>query len=79
MQIEEHSAYYNARKSMLIKISGDGAKYNRSNTFLLMSFAFIRSYTEGSSEVNSNTSNYTAHQGSGLSSAGMLLYSYLSS
>ena len=79
MQIEEHSAYYNARKSMLIKISGDGAKYNRSNTFLLMSFAFIRSYTEGSSEVNSNTSNYTADQGSGLSSAGMLLFSYLSS
>ena len=75
MQIEEHSAYYKAKKSMLIKISGDGAKYNRSNTFLLMSFAFIRSHTtEGSSEVNSNTSNYTAHQGSGLSSAGMLLY-----
>ena len=47
---------------MLIKISGDGAKYDRSNTFLLMSFAFSRSYTtEDSSEVNSDT-NYTAHQ-----------------
>ena len=63
MQIEEHSAYYNARKSMSIKISGDGTKYNRSNTFLLVSFAFIRRHTtEGSSEVNSDT-NYTAHQG----------------
>ena len=42
MQIEAHNKCYEDKKSLMIKLSGDAAKYNRSSTFCLLSFTFIR-------------------------------------
>jgi len=66
MQVEAHNSYYQTKKSILIKISGDGAKYSRGSTFCLLSFSFIR--TSVTDQEN---------QGSGLSSSGRKAYSIL--
>ena len=77
MQIKEHNVYYETRKCMLIKISGDGAKYSRSATFCLLSFAFIRNNTIEDNLDEPRTSNDSANQ-SGLSSLGRKTASYVS-
>ena len=59
-------------KSLMIKMSGDGAKYNRSSTFCLLSFIFIRKSNSSANVAYDSPGSITDHEndGSGLSSAG---------
>ena len=72
MQIEAHSKYYEANKSLIIKMSGDGAKYNRSSIFCLLSFTFIRKSNSSANVASDSPGSITDYEydGSGLSSAG---------
>ena len=77
MQIEAHSKYYEAKKSLIIKMSGDGARYNKSSTFCLLSFTFIRRHNSSASVGSDDPINDHENDGSGLSSAGKGSHTYL--